>query len=155
MPLTYSFASLILTAVLCLLQGLSVSPWDRPRCTASSRSQDCFGPSGFSNLARCRRHHTRHPTRHSSVGSQQDLAWKELIKQFVYQCSCHVQHFFFLSYCFHYSAHIIVSVPASTPGIPAESVFSKHEHSPVSAVVTAAAPAVVFLSQTQQAAPGS
>lgn len=34
-------------------------------------------------------------------------------------------------------------------------LLNAHEHPPVSAVVAAAAPAVVFLSQTQQAAPGS
>lgn len=32
-----------------------------------------------SHFARCRRHHARHPTGHSSVGSQQDLKRKELI----------------------------------------------------------------------------
>lgn len=53
-----------------------------------------------------------------------------------------------------------MSIFASNPEMLPESLLSQlllsaHEHPPASAVVAAAAPAVIFLSQTQQAAPGS
>lgn len=44
-----------------------------PAVCGCIRSQDQVAPCSSSHLARSRRHHARHPTRDSSVWSQQDL----------------------------------------------------------------------------------
>lgn len=52
--------------------------------------------------------------------------------------------------------NILFSTSEMPPGsLHSQLLLNAHEHQPVSAVVVAAAPAVVSPSQTQQAAPGS
>lgn len=126
LPLTYSFSFFCINTSFALLCGLPVSPCDLQHCIASSWSHICIGPSCHLHLARCRRQHSWHPTRHCSVGPQQDLRDE-------------VGYFVDGPYCvFQMSAFIAIA----------------KTHPPVSAVVAAAAPTVAFLSQTQQAGPG-
>lgn len=158
-----------------LLHSLSVSPCDQPplylwqqisasrwtflsltscqvqeaSCPASHRTFQCSAPTGSRGKG----------VDHSGCSSTYSTRF----------CSC----------CIHSSAHVntykvYTVVPRNdsgynlttnevhhgAPDTPPEPLLSQlllnaHEHSPVSAVVAAAAPAVVFPSQTQQAAPGS
>lgn len=73
-PSSFNFFILQFSA---LLPGLPASPCEQPCCSNISRSLPCVDPSFRSYFARCRGHHARHPTRHSSVGSQKNLKKKK------------------------------------------------------------------------------
>lgn len=77
-----------------------------------------------------------------------------------HQCTCHAQHIFSVHTALTPQPMSLINILFSTSEMPPGSLHSQlllnaHEHQPVSAVVVAAAPAVVSPSQTQQAAPGS
>lgn len=77
MLLTYSFCFFFFfkTAVLCPSPwSLCLSLWPAPLYRRTVDLRFMLAPFCVSHLARCRRHHSWHPTRHSSVGAQQDLS---------------------------------------------------------------------------------
>lgn len=88
-PLPQSFNPI---SVLCCLLW-TVSPCDLELSISSCSSQIHVGPSCVSYLARHRRHHALHPTRHPGIGSQQDLEqmgeWNS-----VSHLICHVHQFY-------------------------------------------------------------